>query len=55
MVRVLNPSEEYRVYGYREEHDGQYNVGGGMWVTKIDGYIKYENPSKAMLKLIGYK
>ncbi|MCZ8541952.1 N-acetylmuramoyl-L-alanine amidase [Psychrobacillus psychrodurans] len=50
MVRVLNPGEEYRVYRYREDHDGQYNVGGGMWVTKMDGHIKYETPSKAMLE-----
>ncbi|MER2171417.1 MAG: peptidoglycan recognition family protein [Psychrobacillus psychrodurans] len=50
MVRVLNPGEEYRVYRYRDDHDGQYNVGGGMWVTKMDGLIKYETPSKAMLE-----
>lgn len=50
MVRVLKPEEEYRVYGYRDEHKGQYNVGGGNWVTKMDGYIKYETPSKAMLE-----
>ncbi|MER2079833.1 hypothetical protein [Psychrobacillus psychrotolerans] len=30
MVRVLNPGEEYRVYRYSEDHEGQYNVGGGM-------------------------
>jgi hypothetical protein len=48
-VRILNPREEYRVYGYREEHGGQYNVGGGMWVTKMDFYIKYETPSKTLL------
>ena len=49
-VRVLNPNEEYRVYSYREEYDGQYNVGDNHWVTKMDGYIKYETPSKAMLE-----
>ena len=49
LVRVLKPEEEYRVYSYREDHGGQYNVGGGMWITKMDGYIKYETPSKAML------
>ena len=54
-VRVLNPREEYRVYGYREDHGGQYNVGGGMWVTKMDGYIKYETPSKAMLERVNSK
>lgn len=50
MVRVLNPGEEYRVYRFREDHGGQYNVGGGMWVTKMDGYVKYETPSKAKLE-----
>lgn len=49
IVRVLNPGEEYRVYRYREDYEGQYNVGGGMWVTKMDGFVKYETPSKAML------
>lgn len=49
MVRVLNPGEEYRVYRYREEYEGQYNVGSGMWVTKMEGFIKYETPSKVML------
>ncbi|WP_144509999.1 peptidoglycan DD-metalloendopeptidase family protein [Bacillus sp. FJAT-22090] len=53
MERVLNPSEEYRVYGYRELHGGQYDVGGGMWVTKMSGYIKYETPSKSLLKQAG--
>lgn len=48
--RTLNPKEEYRVYGYREDHGGQYNVGGGMWVTKMPEHIKYETPSKAMLE-----
>ncbi|MEK3995622.1 M15 family metallopeptidase [Psychrobacillus sp. FSL K6-2365] len=55
MVRVLNPGEEYRVYRYREDHGGQYNVGGGMWVTKMDGHIKYETPSKAMLAKLNSK
>lgn len=53
--RILNPEEEYRVYGYREEHDGQYNVGGGMWVTKKDGFIIYETPSKGMLDKLNSK
>lgn len=54
-VRVLNPGEEYRVYGYREDHGGQYNVGGGMWVTKMPDHIKYETPSKAMLERLNGK
>ncbi|GGA31573.1 peptidoglycan recognition protein family protein [Psychrobacillus lasiicapitis] len=49
MVRVLNPDEEYRVYGYRDLHGGQYDVGGGYWITKMPEHIKYETPSKAML------
>lgn len=55
MVRVLNPSEEYRVYRYREDHGGQYNVGGGMWITKMDGFINYETPSKTMLAKLNNK
>jgi N-acetylmuramoyl-L-alanine amidase len=47
MVRILQPDEVYRVYGYDNEHGGQYNVGG-LYVTKMDGYIKFETPSKAM-------
>ncbi|MDF2605891.1 MAG: N-acetylmuramoyl-L-alanine amidase CwlA [Bacillales bacterium] len=41
-VRILKPGEVYRVYGYDELHGGQYNVGGGCWITKMDGYVKYE-------------
>lgn len=55
MVRVLNPGEEYRVYRDREDYEGQYNVGSGMWVTKMNGYIKYETPSKAMLAKLNSK
>lgn len=54
-VRILNPDEEYRVYDYREEYGGQYNVGDNHWVTKMDGYIKYETPSKAMLEKLNNK
>ncbi len=54
-VRVLNPGEEYRVYGYRDDHEGQYNVGGGMWVTKMPEHIKYETPSTAMLGRLNNK
>ncbi|MBB3906036.1 MULTISPECIES: M23 family metallopeptidase [Anoxybacillaceae] len=45
-VRVLNPGEVYRVYGYDDLYGGQYNVGSDHWITKMDGYIKYETPSK---------
>lgn len=50
MARVLNTEEEYRVYSYREDHGGQYNVGDGHWITKMEGYIKYETPSKRLLQ-----
>jgi hypothetical protein len=49
MVRVLEPDECYRVYGYRDKYGGQYDVGANHWVTKMDGYIKYETPSKQKL------
>jgi N-acetylmuramoyl-L-alanine amidase CwlA len=51
MVRIMQPGEVYRVYSYDNEHGGQYNVGG-LYVTKMDGYIKYETPSKAMLERV---
>jgi N-acetylmuramoyl-L-alanine amidase CwlA len=50
--RVLNPNETYRVYGYDDLYDGQYAVGGGYWITKMDGYVKYETPSKAKLEAL---
>ncbi|MEH7392378.1 N-acetylmuramoyl-L-alanine amidase family protein [Bacillus sp. JJ1474] len=49
MVSILQPDEQYRVYGYREDYGGQYDVGANHWITKMDGYIKYETPSKALL------
>ncbi|TYS66386.1 N-acetylmuramoyl-L-alanine amidase [Bacillus infantis] len=49
MERVLRPGNRFRVYGYRDKYGGQYDVGGGFWVTKMDGYIEYETPSKALL------
>ncbi|MEK3975493.1 peptidoglycan recognition protein family protein [Psychrobacillus sp. FSL K6-1267] len=50
MVRVLNPGEEYRVYNYRDAHEGQYNVGDGHWITKMPEHVLYETPSKSMLE-----
>lgn len=50
MVRILQPGEVYRVYGYRNKHGGQYDVGAKHWITKMDGYTQYETPSKALLK-----
>lgn len=48
-VRILEPGNQYRVYGYSEMHGGQYDVGANHWVTKMDGYVRYETPSKALL------
>lgn len=50
MIRILQPNEKYRVYGYDDKFGGQYNVGGNCWVTKMDGYVLYETPSKDFLK-----
>lgn len=49
MVRILQPGETYRVYGYRNKHGGQYNVGANQWITKMTGYIRYETPSRRLL------
>lgn len=46
MVRILQPGEEFRVYGYRDKHEGQYDLGAGHWVTKMPDHIRYETPSK---------
>jgi len=47
--RILNPGEFYRVYGYSSDNGGQYDVGGGYWVTNMSGYITYSTPSKDFL------
>ncbi|WNS76953.1 N-acetylmuramoyl-L-alanine amidase [Bacillus sp. DTU_2020_1000418_1_SI_GHA_SEK_038] len=47
--RILNPGEVYPVYGFDNLYGGQYNVGDNHWITNIDGYIKYETPSKSFL------
>ena len=49
-VRVLSVGDCYRVYGYRDKYGGQYDVGANNWITKMDGYITYETPSKAFLE-----
>ncbi|KAF6509688.1 Maltodextrin glucosidase [Geobacillus stearothermophilus] len=51
-VRILQPGEVYRVYGYDARFGGQYAVGGGYYVTDIDTHIRYETPSKEKLKLV---
>lgn len=49
MVRIMQPNERYRVYGYRSDYGGQYDVGDDHWVTKMNGFIRYETPSKFLL------
>ncbi|MDX1699003.1 MAG: 5'-nucleotidase C-terminal domain-containing protein [Melioribacteraceae bacterium] len=51
-VRILNKGEVYRVYGYSQNHFGQYAVGAGHYVTNIQGYTSYKTPSKAKLALV---
>ncbi|MEH7126368.1 choice-of-anchor I family protein [Bacillus sp. JJ1773] len=51
-VRVLNPGEKYRVYSYDDKFGGQYSVGGGHYVTKMEGYVSYQTPSKHKLELL---
>lgn len=48
-IRVLNPGEKYRVYRYDSMYGGQYGLGANLYITKINGYVKYETPSKAVL------
>ncbi len=50
--RVLQPGEQYRVYRYDGLFGGQYGLGDGYYVTKIDGFINYQTPSKAKLQLL---
>ncbi|QOR66296.1 C40 family peptidase [Cytobacillus suaedae] len=45
LVRVLEKGEKYRVYGYDEEFGGQYNLGGGLYVTNISSHLDYEEVS----------
>ncbi|MBE4907091.1 C40 family peptidase [Bacillus luteolus] len=40
-VRVLQKGEKYRVYGYDDKFGGQYDLGGGLYVTNIDSHIVY--------------
>ena len=48
--RILKPGEQYRVYRYDNMYGGQYGLGGGMYITKMAGYVDYKTPSKAKLK-----
>ncbi|MFE4524758.1 hypothetical protein ACFRCQ_22070 [Cytobacillus firmus] len=50
--RVLQPGEQYRVYGHDQKHGGQYAVGGGYWVSNMEGYVKYETPSKEKMEAL---
>ncbi|MFC0477892.1 C40 family peptidase [Robertmurraya beringensis] len=46
MVRVLQPGDHYRVYGYDEQFGGQYNLGSQLFVTKMEDYIEYQEVGK---------
>lgn len=52
VIRILQPGEVYRVYGFDEKHGGQYAVGGDCWVTKMEEHVKYETPSKAKMEAL---
>lgn len=43
------------MYRYWKDYGGQYNVGGGMWITKMPEHVKYETPSKVMLAKLNSK
>lgn len=49
--RTLKPGEQYRIYGYRAQSGGQYEVGGGYYVKKDATKALYETPSKSRLRL----
>ncbi|MFT4414447.1 C40 family peptidase [Fredinandcohnia humi] len=40
-VRVLKPGEVYRVYSYDDNYGGQYGLGAGLYITKMDTHIQY--------------
>lgn len=50
-LKTLNKGEQYRIYGYRSEHGGQYAMGGGTYVNLDPAKALYETPSKARLRL----
>lgn len=50
-LKTLNKGEEYRIYGYRADHGGQYNMGAGTYVNLDPAKAYYETPSKAKLQL----
>jgi hypothetical protein len=37
--RILYPGSKYRVYGYDSLYGGQYNVGGGYYITNMPAHI----------------
>lgn len=46
-IRVLQVGDVFRVYNKDEMHGGQYDLGANCWVTNMEGFIKYETPSKS--------
>ena len=49
-VRILQVGDVYRVYNKDNKHGGQFDLGANCWLTDMDGYVKYETPSKSKLK-----
>lgn len=47
--RILKPGEHYRVYRYDNLYGGQYGLGGGYYITNMQGYVDYRTPSKKKL------
>jgi Pro-Pro endopeptidase len=54
-IRILKPGERYRVYRYDSLYGGQYGLGGGLYVTNMKGYIRYETPSRDKRMLVNYE
>jgi len=50
-VKTLNKGGQYRIYGYRTDHGGQYAMGGGTFVNLDPTKAYYETPSKVRLGL----
>ena len=51
-IRILKPGERYRVYRYDHLYGGQYGLGAGLYVTNMEGHIRYETPSRDKQMLV---
>lgn len=45
-IRVLHAGEVFRVYSFNKLFGGQFGIGGGLYVSKIEKYVLYKTPSK---------